>query len=399
MLHHPNAVARTTAIRALGRLGPREQDIASIGQAMKDPHRYARFAAAQALSSAPVTEEGVNLLLESLENDDVALADRAAVTLGALVRSDSEAVRPHRPRILDSLTGLLSKMGDGCEREDAEWGYRPVGEAILAFGEEGETVLRSLMEQETDRRLSQCAWRVLYFRQKRSDNYFNVITERENEAAFRARPSWMPRMAIAHLCQDFENTRAMPDEVNGTVGNAAAQTGRWNTFGPKGPYLDREHAHEGARSVRLVRGGSSLNGWTAQVMPADREYALECWMRRDLRGALILSLRNKGNVDAAKIFVSPSGQVHYGRQRDGQFAWQESGLHLPEREWNALRLRVDPTEGVYRVAVSSDGQTWRESSLEAPVRASGGVYLLNFTPQGEAGTYVHIDDIQLAEWR
>ncbi len=183
------------------------------------------------------------------------------------------------------------------------------------------------------------------------------------------------------------------------LGNAAAQYGRWNTLGPKGPYLDREQAHSGVRSVRLVRGGSALNGWTAQTMPTDRDWVVDCWMRRGPLGALIVSLRNKGGVDAAKIYLTPSGQIHFGRQQDGESSWQDTGLQLPEAEWTALRLRDDQAEGTYHVSVSPDGQTWQESPLAAPLRASQGVYLLGFTPQGDSGTYIHIDDVELAEHR
>ena len=88
-----------------------------------------------------------------------------------------------------ALKELYGRLGEDCKRVDAEWGYRPVGNALLAMGPEGEAVLKDLMTRTRDRRLADCAWKSLYIRQK--PNSFSEVTEKEDEEVFRMRPAFL----------------------------------------------------------------------------------------------------------------------------------------------------------------------------------------------------------------
>src|ERR1019366_2040446 len=68
-------------------------------------------------------------------------------------------------RVLGALSSQFRKVGEEAGRPDADWGFRPVGNAILAFGAEGSNRLQAMMDEKTNRRLSDLAWQVEYVRQ------------------------------------------------------------------------------------------------------------------------------------------------------------------------------------------------------------------------------------------
>ncbi len=61
-----------------------------------------------------------------------------------------------------ALEALFRAYGDGCKRPDAAWGWRPVGNAILAFGQPGKDFLEAMRTQKKDKWLAWEAYQVLY---------------------------------------------------------------------------------------------------------------------------------------------------------------------------------------------------------------------------------------------
>jgi hypothetical protein len=91
-------------------------------------------------------------------------------------------------RALDALVDQFRQFGDGSKRPDLDWGFRPVGNAILAFGAEGGKRLQAIIDRKTDRQLAELAWQVLYIRQA-ADRYCTLPdAEEENADIFRAHP-------------------------------------------------------------------------------------------------------------------------------------------------------------------------------------------------------------------
>ena len=183
---HPTV--RAVAMRALVPLANRDL-LPTFIEGLGDSDRYVRFAAAVALGNVRKSPQAVQALVEATRHEDPVVADRAATSLGLVCQRHEEETDPLRPQVLAALKDLYAQLGDGCRRADAEWGYRPVGNALLKLGSEGESVLRQFMEQTTDRRLADQAWRSLYIRQ--DNGTFSEVTEQENEAALKQRPAWL----------------------------------------------------------------------------------------------------------------------------------------------------------------------------------------------------------------
>lgn len=150
---------------------------------------YARFSAAQALGMVRRSPQAAEALIGATRHEDPVVADRAATSLGSILERSEKEIAPLRDRIAVALRDLYVQLGDGCRRVDAEWGYRPVGNALLKLGAPGEDILREFMAQTRDRRLAEQAWRSLCIRQ--DNGRFSEVTEAENEEAYRQRPAWL----------------------------------------------------------------------------------------------------------------------------------------------------------------------------------------------------------------
>jgi HEAT repeat protein/uncharacterized lipoprotein YddW (UPF0748 family) len=181
---------RTVAMRALRMLATTEQ-VPVFVKALEDSERYVRYEAAFALGNVRKNVKAVEALIRATQGEDVVVSDRAAVSLGEIAARNEAEVSALRPRMIEALKALYAKLGDACHRPDVEWGYRPVGNALLAFGPEGEAVLQEFMGQTKDRRLAETAWKVLYIRQR--PGTFSEVTEKENEEAFKKRPKWLDK--------------------------------------------------------------------------------------------------------------------------------------------------------------------------------------------------------------
>lgn len=187
-VRHENSEVRTVAMRALS-LSADGEVLPALAAGLGDSERYVRFAAAQGLANIRRSPQAVEALIEATRHEDPVVADRAATSLGLIAARGEAEVEPLRPRIVAALQQLYAQFGDGCTRVDADWGYRPVGNAMLKLGKDGEAVLQGFMEQTKDRRLADLAWRSLWIRQ--DNGTFSEVTEAENEAAMKARPAWL----------------------------------------------------------------------------------------------------------------------------------------------------------------------------------------------------------------
>jgi HEAT repeat protein len=183
-----DTLIRRLALYVLGRKGAPE-GLSALIAGLGDPDLFARFYAAHGLQSYGNYPEAVEALVRTVRNSDPIVQDRAAVSLAIATVPDStleprigleSAIRilatPIGPlraltldvqqgRALDVLVELFRQFGDSSHRTDPDWGFRPVGNAILAFGTEGGRRLQAMVEQQSDRRLAELAWQVLYIRQ------------------------------------------------------------------------------------------------------------------------------------------------------------------------------------------------------------------------------------------
>lgn len=183
-LHSPSAEVREAAVRTL-LVHASPALISVFRDCLNDAARFPRFAAAEALGNLPSSPESVELLISSLSHADPAVANRCAASLGKIAAAGRPEVAALRPQILEALLTAFRRHRNPALR-DADWGWRPIGNAILDFGDEGAAALRELRGQREDFRLAELAWRVVDLTQR--PNGFRLVSEQENEAAMKLRP-------------------------------------------------------------------------------------------------------------------------------------------------------------------------------------------------------------------
>jgi hypothetical protein len=191
---HSNPLVRSTAMRSL--VFMTEKSLLPVFSAgLHDSDRFVRFASAEALGNLRHSAEAAELLIAALGHEDPTVSDRAATSLGVILASHLPETEPLRARIGAGLRDLYAKLGDGCPRSDADWGYRPVGNALLKLGPEGEQILQTFLDQKQDRQLALQAWKSLWIR--KDTKTFSEVTEKENDVAFEHLPAWLRAPAPA----------------------------------------------------------------------------------------------------------------------------------------------------------------------------------------------------------
>jgi len=79
---------------------------------------------------------------------------------------------------LDTLKNSFLKYGDACSRDDAAYGWRIVGNAMMEYGQPGKNILEACRIQTQDKWLAWLAYEVMYSVQKNS-NTFCLVDEKE----------------------------------------------------------------------------------------------------------------------------------------------------------------------------------------------------------------------------
>jgi hypothetical protein len=184
VMNDPNVMIKTVAVRVLGNMA-KPDDLPVFVTALGASDRTLRYCAAVGIGNIH-TPEAVEVLIKAIDDNDTTIANRAAISLANISRYSNDATRPLQSRMLTAIKNRFWQMGDGYNRDDIEWGYRSVGDALLAFGTDGETVLQEALNQNKDKKLAELAWRILYYREKTSpySNEFNLISEKENDIAY-----------------------------------------------------------------------------------------------------------------------------------------------------------------------------------------------------------------------
>lgn len=185
---HPAERVREVAVRAV-QPAPAAELIPVLTAALQDQNAFVRYAATDALGHIRRTPQVATTLLGALDHTDVAVANRAALSLTEIAARQEPEITPLRPKLLAALETAFRRYASpsAAARADADWGFRPVGNALRQLGTEGEAILKRLRDQRENPRLAELAWLVLDLHQQ--PNSFSQVTEAENEAAFSRRPT------------------------------------------------------------------------------------------------------------------------------------------------------------------------------------------------------------------
>lgn len=137
--------------------------------------------------------EGLTSMIPLLSNEEFSIAvqdiqnilteqSNPALTIQAcevIKRMSSRLPSDKKQTILKILSTLFSNYGDGCKSSDAAFGWRPIGNTMVALNPYGKLELEKFLNQKNDKWLAWLAYEVLYLKQDRtSENTgFNLVNE------------------------------------------------------------------------------------------------------------------------------------------------------------------------------------------------------------------------------
>lgn len=400
-LKHPNPMVRRMAMYSLS-IVPRPEDLSAIASALSDEDRYVGFLAAKSLGMPQLSqsEQAHQLMLDQLDHPDAAIQNRVAISVGELVDRGYDV--PLRSDMLAALKSNFLELGKDTQRSDREWGHRSIGNALLAFGPEGEAVLEEMKTNADDERIQELAWQVLYFREKTSPfaNEFNIITEKENEETYRQRPLSLKTLRVDSLKQDFDDSRVFKsdDSMPTTAGDVLSIGGRWGGFGPQGALIDNTTAKSGKQSLLLKRGGNQVLAWVTEGPTPGWDSLVELWVRRNPTGSFSLRVMDHAKRDFMAVLVGPAGQVSVANP-EGSPAWLKTDLILPAETWSKLQITAEVSSEKMTVLIKDDSETELGKTTQ-PLKTPGtSPSRILFSANEPADSAVHIDDVAIYEMR
>ena len=250
---------RIVATKALG-VNATAADVPTLTKGLANPDVYPRFLAMEALGNVRRSPEATKLLIEGLNHFHPVIANRAATSLGNLATPKGFAIADAEPGLNAALGALAKRFArytadyDGL---DHAWGFRSVGNAMLAFGAAGEAALGEFVNS-TDPMIARRAFEVLHLRQRPTS--FSEVSEAENDAAF----THLPKQTVPpHVVQIL-----LVDRTNGlfkTIAAAvkAARAGDTIKLTPgiyKESIVFNDKAGELTRPIVIDGQGSTLDG-------------------------------------------------------------------------------------------------------------------------------------------
>lgn len=400
-LKHPNPLIRRMAMYSLG-IVPSAEDLPHIAAALHDKDRYVGFLAAKSLGMPQfdANEEAHKLILSELRHPDVAVQNRVAMSAGELVNRGYTG--PLRPEMLAALKANFLELGEGTQRRDSGWGHRSIGNALIAFGPEGEAVLEEMRTGSDDERVRELAWQVQSFREKTSPfaNEFHIITEKENDEAYRRRPISLKTLRVDFLKQNFDDVRVFQAEkgMPTVAGDVQTVAGRWGGFGPRGAVIDKTVAKSGKQSLLLKRGGNQVLTWIAKGPAPGWDFVVEFWVRRNAVGSFTLQVMDDSKRNFFAVLIGPDGQLSIANP-EGNPAWSKTDLVVPPESWIQLRFTAEISSG--KLAVLAKDESGAEighttAALAAPESSPTRAL---FSANNPAESEVHVDDFMMFEMR
>ena len=397
--NHKNSDIRNTALRILQSHSTPEM-VDFYRDRMKDQARFVRYTAALNLASISNSKPAVDLLLDVLNNDaDAAIKDRAAVSLGQMIKRNDLAAVARKSEILAALEKSFRTYGDGKNPADLLWGYRAIGEAFLYCGQDGENVLVKLMNNGSDKRLADYAWRILAYREKTDHeaNQFNLITPKENDQLYNMRPAILKDNRIERLNQNFDDARLFNEKTSGIVGVVQKSHGRWGALNPdKGACISNAKANSGKQSLYVKRGGGDVLGWLESGIIPSTDFEIEMMVYRDKGGSFAVGAGAAG-VMRAEILVSDAGELSLRNYSTSK--WDRAGLNFPVDKWVKLTIISNINSNSLTAAIEVDGKL-QVAKLSMPINGKGEINRISISPSGTAvGIGAYFDDIKFIEKR
>jgi hypothetical protein len=370
--------------------------------ALTDADACVRFAAAAGLARFAGRQEVIEALAKALDDRDVSVRSRVACTLASSLRSSSRWLGPAHWGIYQRLRDRFAQFGQGYDGPDAAWGYRPIGNALLAMGPRGSESLQGFLCQTKDAVLADRAWHVLYVPQ--TGYTYATLTEAEALRNYQRHPRFsrptMPAIVpeplrMPYLAQSFDRQPDTP----GPLGNSSDDSGLWRVPTAAHPELELQdklrHGDRGfaARFHRRADGHpSAVTGVRTDYQLRTEPTRVEFWVYRRGKTASFAVLWRSTNSHEAYVgaHVRPDGHLAV-MTKDKK--WSDTGTLLPPDAWQRMAFDVDPAKLEYSVRMGEKLETVVREKIAIPPGLAWNLFYA--APQPPEGGTFFLDDVRV----
>ncbi len=392
---------RTVLLQSMTRRDGTPEYLEVIRKAINDPNDKVRWWAAFAFGYSSRSPENMEILYKALDDPCGAVQSRAAMTMcGMLPKMSQEMKR----RFFEKLMARYQEFGDGCLRDDADWGWRPIGEAIRdGFGSQGKNALLGILN-EGNSDLAKLTWRVFF---QPNENQWRPITRKAMERRYRFYPGGaehgkctladvyaanLPERDRVMLENGFEDQKLFSSSTRGTVGTADA-TGRWDLFGENGISVAREQARGGHQSLKVVRGGNPL---TARFAPGGSGATFEAsaWFYRE-KSSFSITANDTHGKEIAMACVLEDGEVCL-RDFSGN-SWQRSKSRMASDAWVKITLHVNLLEGKYTAGIQPANGAEQRLDISMATPSEDPLGSFGVSPNAPPNGVTYVDDVRIVQ--
>ena len=149
----------------------------------EDPSPKVRWQALYTLAAFP--NYSADICLKAIDDPVDEVQNRAATSIRLILRTAFYVSPEMKQKMLDKLLMRYNEFGAGCKRTDADWGWRPIGDAIKdGFGTKGKNALIDILNGKNTE-LAKLTWQVLFLPEY--DNW-HIISKDEMENRYRYYP-------------------------------------------------------------------------------------------------------------------------------------------------------------------------------------------------------------------
>lgn len=393
-LTHESPEVRIMTIKLTSTGAARPATWPAILENTKHPDWLLRWNAARALEFT--YPEGANdRLFEMFDDPHPTVRNIAVRNLAKRLKTETRWVGGLQHDVITKLTGTFAGYGENCTRDDAEWGWRSTGLALLQMGPRGREVLERFLNQSEDPLLAHRAWHVLNVKEQDFDVV--IISEEEAEAGYRqhpsrrspaatptdaaAEPAWMP-----YIVNDFNSAAA----TDGEFGNGYTEEGRWR----RAQLADTDASGDG-RSLQ-VAAGAGMESTTDNVRLDYRvndgklRVAFSVMIEQPQAGVTVWATSSNNWEGNLRVQVDGHGVSWY--DKNGRATLIPHTIEV--RQWHRFELLVDLDKRRFSIAAVSDDQ--RRLLLANQTVADNLEYdefnSVVFVPSGPEGSECRVDD-------
>ncbi|MBT3378765.1 MAG: HEAT repeat domain-containing protein [Lentisphaerae bacterium] len=407
-LEHPEEIVRTAAVTAC-RAGPlRPTTLPALVELASDQSIGVRWRTTEVLARYPNSPEARNALFGLLTDSSGAVRNMAALKLSGFLQTSTRWVGPEALQLYRELSKQFRKYGESSQLNDADWGWRCVGEALARMGTRGQGVLRECLAQTEDSQLAERAWDVLHV--ELSAYKFLKTDPAEAMKGYRAHPRFrkaappVPKAPVEpimmpYIYQGFDG-EAFRKQQGTLAGNLRHESGGWITLSKTFPEIATverkdDDGKAAGRYARAIRGRCMVEGRRSDYRISKGRIRAEIdVLREDADSAASICLlpeANRWKDSTICVGFRADGMLEYREANRRMHAVEAS---LPQGKWGRLFIEADLDAGTYRFDADL-GEGRRKLVEKIPFTRKEKINLILVYPNGRNGTITGIDRIRV----